>query len=319
MEGLAHFDSLVQKPKDTAELLQEIELKARQLPNLGAVANYIPALAQVDPNHLGIAVAELDGQVHVAGEAHVPFSIQSISKIFSLTLAMDAVGDELWKRVRMEPSGHAFNSIVQLEWENGIPRNPFINAGAIVVADTLCEQYEHSTEIMLQFIRSLARNPLIEVDHEVWNSERETGSRNAALAYLMKSFNNIQGNVVDVLNHYFFQCSISMSCVDLARALGFLANRGVQPGSGDMICNPRATRRINALLSTSGMYDQSGEFAFRIGLPAKSGVGGGLVAVVPNYGVICAWSPNLNEYGNSYRSMFMLHQLAEELGLSVYS
>ncbi|HLV48535.1 MAG TPA: glutaminase, partial [Aliidiomarina sp.] len=278
-----------------------------------------PALAEVDPNHLGIAVAELDGKVHIAGDARIPFSIQSISKIFGLTLAMERVGDALWDRVRMEPSGHAFNSIVQLEWEHGIPRNPFINAGAIVVADTLVSHYSASRTALTQFIRSLAQNPIIFVDEVVWESEREHGARNAALAYLMKSFNNIEANVDDVLDHYFYQCSVSMSCVDLARALGFLANRGVQPGTGEVICDPRSTRRINAMMSTSGMYDQSGEFAFSVGLPAKGGVGGGLVAVVPDYGVICAWSPKLNHFGNSHRGMFMIRQVAEELGLSVYS
>jgi len=313
------MEGIPQHPKHTAELLQEILQRTQALPNDGAVANYIPALAEVDPEYLGIAVAELDGKVHIAGDAQMPFSIQSISKIFGLTLAMERVGDQLWNRVRMEPSGHAFNSIVQLEWEHGIPRNPFINAGAIVVADTLVSHYSASRTALTQFIRNLAQNPLIFVDEVVWESEREHGARNAALAYLMKSFNNIEANVDDVLDHYFYQCSISMSCVDLARSLSFLANRGVQPGTGEVICDPRSTRRINAMMSTSGMYDQSGEFAFTVGLPAKSGVGGGLVAVVPDYGVICAWSPKLNSFGNSYRGMFMIRQVAEELGLSVYS
>lgn len=308
-----------QRPKHTAELLQDILARARDLPNEGKVADYIPALAEVDPSYLGIAVAELDGNVHIAGDAQIPFSIQSISKVFGLALAMERMGDALWKRVRMEPSGQAFNSIVQLEWEQGIPRNPFINAGAIVVADTLVSHYSASRTALIQFVRNLANNPLIHADETVWDSEREHGSRNAALAYLMKSFNNIEADVEAVLDHYFYQCAISMSCVDLARALAFLANRGVQPGTREVICDPRSTHRINAMLSTSGMYDQSGEFAFSVGLPAKSGVGGGLIAVVPDYGAICAWSPKLNGFGNSHKGMFMITQIAEELGLSVYS
>lgn len=306
-------------PKHTGDLLQEVVAQARALPNEGAVADYIPALAEVDPEQLGIAVVELDGQVHTAGDADVLFSIQSISKVFGLTLAMERMGDNLWERVRMEPSGQAFNSIMQLEWEHGIPRNPFINAGAIVVADTLVSRYSASRTAFTQFVQNLSQNQGIQVNEQVWDSEREHGSRNAALAYLMKSFGNIQASVDDVLEHYFYQCSLDMSCVDLARALGFLANRGVQPGSEQVVCDPRSTHRINAMMSTSGMYDQSGEFAFSVGLPAKGGVGGGLVAVVPEYGVICAWSPRLNPYGNSHRGMFMVRALAEELGLSVYS
>lgn len=313
------MEGILQHPQHTTDVLQRIVELARALPNEGEVANYIPALAKVNPEQLGIAVAELNGQVHVAGDANTPFSIQSISKIFGLTLAMENLGDKIWSRVRMEPSGNAFNSIVQLEWEHGIPRNPFINAGAIVIADLLVTHFASSREALLEFIRSLAQNPLVAVDQEVWQSESETGARNAALAYLMKSFNNIESNVPGVLDHYFYQCSIAMSCVDLARSLAFLANRGVQPGSGNQICSTSASRRINAIMSTSGMYDQSGEFAFTIGLPAKGGVGGGIVAVVPGYGVICAWSPKLNPYGNSHRGMFMIRQLAEELGLSVYS
>ena len=313
------MEGTLQRPKHTAELLQDILERAKALPEQGKVADYIPALAEVNPDYTGIAVAELDGNVHIAGDAQIPFSIQSISKIFGLTLAMERMGDALWQRVRMEPSGQAFNSIMQLEWEQGIPRNPFINAGAIVVADTLVSHYSASRTALIQFVRSLANNPLIHADETVWESEREHGSRNAALAYLMKSFNNIEADVETVLDHYFYQCSLNMSCVDVARSLAFLANRGLQPSSREIICDPRSTHRINAMLSTSGMYDQSGEFAFSVGLRAKSGVGGGLVAVVPDYGVICAWSPKLNRFGNSCRGMFMVTQLAEELGLSVYS
>ena len=306
------------RPSNQELLLQELVQEARSLPLSGEVANYIPALASVNPNHCGIAVANLDGEIHVAGDADISFSIQSVSKIFGLTLAMLRMGDSLWKRVRMEPSGQAFNSIVQLEWENGIPRNPFINAGAIVVADTLVSHYSASKSALMSFVRGLADNPDISVNQEVFQSEKQHGNRNAALAYLMKSFGNIEADVEDALDHYFHQCSVEMSCRDLARSLGFLANRGVQPHSGDTIITRRDAHRINAILQTSGMYDQSGQFAFEVGLPAKSGVGGGIVAVVPNYGVICAWSPRLNQYGNSCLGMYMITRLAEKLGLSVY-
>ena len=306
------------RPSNQELLLQEILQEALELPLSGEVASYIPALASVNPNQCGIAVANLDGEVHVAGDADVPFSIQSVSKVFGLTLAMLRMGDDLWRRVHMEPSGQAFNSIVQLEWEHGIPRNPFINAGAIVVADTLVSHYSASKSALMSFVRGLADNPDIHVNQEIFQSEKLHGNRNAALAYLMKSFGNIEAEVEDALDHYFFQCSVDMSCRDVARSLSFLANRGVQPHSGDQIVSRRDAHRINAILQTSGMYDQSGEFAFEVGLPAKSGVGGGIVAIVPNYGVICAWSPRLNQFGNSCLGMHMITRLAEKLGLSVY-
>ncbi|RTE86404.1 MULTISPECIES: glutaminase B [Gammaproteobacteria] len=313
------MEGTVVHPKRTQALLEKILENARALPNDGKLADYIPALAAVNPEHLGLAVVEINGDVHTAGDAYVPFSIQSISKIFSLIQAMQRLGDDLWQRVRMEPSGQAFNSIVQLEWEHGIPRNPFINAGALVVADVLTRHYSASRAAFIQFIRNLAQNDSVIADEEVWHSELEHGNRNAAMAYLMKSFSNIEAEVPDVLDHYFYQCAVSMNCVDLATSLSFLANRGVHPCTNETICDHRSTHRINALLSTSGMYDQSGEFAFTVGLPAKSGVGGGLVAIVPDYGVICAWSPKLNAFGNPHKGVYMVTQLAEELGLSVYS
>lgn len=312
------MDGKPKRPTNQELLLQEILDEALALPLSGETASYIPALAAVDPNQCGIALANLDGEVHVAGDADVPFSIQSVSKVYGLVLAMLRMGDDLWRRVRMEPSGHAFNSIVQLEWEHGIPRNPFINAGAIVVADTLVSHYSTSKSALMSFIRGLADNPDIQVNQTIFQSEKAHGSRNAALAYLMKSFANIEATVEETLDHYFYQCSVDMSCRDVARSLSFLANRGVQPHSGDMICSRRDAHRINAILQTSGMYDQSGEFAFEVGLPAKSGVGGGIIAVVPNYGVICAWSPRLNQYGNSCLGMYMITRLAQKLGLSVY-
>lgn len=312
------MDGKPKRPTNQELLLQEILDEALALPLSGETASYIPALAAVDPNQCGIALANLDGDVHVAGDADVPFSIQSVSKVYGLVLAMLRMGDDLWCRVRMEPSGHAFNSIVQLEWEHGIPRNPFINAGAIVVADTLVSHYSTSKSALMSFIRGLADNPDIQVNQTIFQSEKAHGSRNAALAYLMKSFANIEATVEEALDHYFYQCSVDMSCRDVARSLSFLANRGVQPHSGDMICSRRDAHRINAILQTSGMYDQSGEFAFEVGLPAKSGVGGGIIAVVPNYGVICAWSPRLNQYGNSCLGMYMITRLAQKLGLSVY-
>ena len=284
----------------------------------GVVADYIPALAKVKPDSVAISVATINGDAFGAGDYQQPFSIQSISKVFGLVMAMNRIGETLWQRVKMEPSGQPFNSIIQLEWEKGIPRNPVINAGALLVADVLTCHFSASKLAFVSFVRKLADDQSIRVDNDVYNSELAHGNRNAALAYLMKSFGNIDAEIPEILSHYFTQCAVAMSCQQLAKSLLFLANKGVDPSSQKIICSPKNAHRVNAILSTSGMYDQSGEFAFSVGLPAKSGVGGGLVAIVPNYGVICTWSPPLNSYGNSVVGMKLVEGIAEELGLSIY-
>lgn len=303
---------------DLTTTLQQMLAQCQPLYTQGKVADYIPALAQVDSRQAAVAVATLDGQVFSAGAAEQNFSLQSISKIFGLVMAMNRLGDELWQRVNMEPSGQPFNSIVQLEWEKGIPRNPVINAGAILVADVLVSHYSASKTAFLTFLRRLTGVEAIYADPLVYQSELEHGNRNAALAYLMKSFGNIEAEVPQVLEHYFHQCATAINCKQLAQSLLFLANRGVQPGCNEQICSRRDAHRVNAILSTSGMYDQSGEFAFKVGLPAKSGVGGAIVAIVPQFGVITAWSPPLNRFGNSVVAMQLISQLAEELGLSLF-
>ncbi|WP_281557977.1 glutaminase B [Thalassomonas sp. RHCl1] len=303
---------------DLQEKLQELLLAQRDNFLQGKVADYIPALASVKPDLMGISVATIDGQVFGAGDYQHPFSIQSISKVFGLVMAMNRIGDSIWQRVRMEPSGQPFNSIIQLEWEKGIPRNPVINAGAILVSDILTSHFSASKLAFLSFVRKLAENDNIYVDNQVYLSELKHGNLNAALAYLMKSFGNIEAEVPDVLSHYFTQCSISMNCEQLAKSLLFLANKGIDPRTKDTICTVRNAHKVNAILSTSGMYDQSGEFAFSVGLPAKSGVGGGVIAIVPGYGVICTWSPPLNDYGNSVVGMNLMADITEELGLSIY-
>lgn len=305
-------------PPNFEAKLNKLLVSQSTLYKTGNVADYIPALAEVPPHLMGVVVATIDGKVITAGDYNIPFSIQSISKIFGLVMAMNRVGDSLWQRVNMEPSGQPFNSIIQLEWEKGIPRNPVINAGAILVADVLASHYSASKLAFLSFIRSLANTENIHIDPIMFQSEMVHGNRNAALAYLMKSFGNIEAEVPDVLAHYFAQCSVTMSCEQLAQSLLFLANKGINPSTNQAVCSRKDAHRVNAILSTSGMYDQSGEFAFSVGLPAKSGVGGGIVAVVPNFGVICAWSPPLNSFGNSVVGMNLIAGLAEELGLSIY-
>ena len=286
----------------------------------GTVADYIPPLAAVDPARFGIAVVEADGAVHVAGDADLPFSIQSISKVFALTLALGRVGDALWRRVDREPSGTAFNSIVQLEAEQGIPRNPFINAGAIVVSDVILggQQPREAIGEILRFVRDLAGDQAIFIDREVARAEQETGFRNIALAQYLRSFGNLRHDAERTLGVYFHQCAIAMSCRQLAMAGRYLMAGGRNPATGRSIVSAQRARRINAIMLTCGHYDGSGEFAFRVGLPGKSGVGGGILAVAPGRASIAVWSPGLNARGNSLLGALALERLAAATGWSVF-
>lgn len=285
----------------------------------GRVATYIPALARVDPHHFGIAVHACDGSGAQAGDADEVFSIQSLSKVFTLTLALRELGDSLWDRVGREPSGTAFNSIVQLERESGLPRNPFINAGALVVTDALvsCFGTDGALAAIVDLLRRLSGNPRIDVDDEVAASEAATGHRNASLAHFLASFGRLANPVPDVLSVYFRQCALAMSCVDLARAGQWLANNGVQPGTGETVTTAERARRINAVMLTCGHYDAAGDFAYRVGLPGKSGVGGGILAIVPGRCSVAVWSPGLNESGNSAVGTLALEALVDCTGLAI--
>ena len=286
----------------------------------GKVANYIPALAKIDPKKFGMAVVTVDGEAHVMGDAEEAFSIQSISKVFTLTLALGRVGEGLWKRVGREPSGTPFNSIVQLEQEQGIPRNPFINAGAIVVADTLLSGHQPRETLgeILSFMRYLTNDDSIIIDADVARSEQQTGFRNAALANYMHAFSNIHNPVEKTLGVYFHQCALSMNCLQLARAGLFLANRGLLTQGGRSVVSWERARRINALMLTCGHYDASGDFAFRVGLPGKSGVGGGILAIAPGKAAIAVWSPGLNANGNSATGTKALESFAKRSGWSIF-
>jgi len=285
----------------------------------GDVATYIPGLARVDPGRFGMAMALADGTMLTAGDATAPFSIQSISKVFALTLALGKVGDQLWDRVGREPSGSAFNSIVQLEAEHGIPRNPFINAGAIVVADIILGGHQPREAIgdILRFMRYLADDDSVFIDEDIARGEAETGFRNMALANYMRAFGNLGHAVELVLGVYFHQCAIAMSCVQLATAGRFLMLDGRLPGNGRVV-SPARARRIAALMLTCGHYDASGDFAFKVGMPGKSGVGGGILATVPGRASIAVWSPGLNANGNSKLGTMALQMLAEATGWSVF-
>ncbi|ROQ28442.1 glutaminase B [Gallaecimonas pentaromativorans] len=303
---------------DLQQLLDDICAGAASHYGQGRVADYIPALASVAPAQFGIAIHTLEGDLYSSGQAQKRFSIQSISKAFSLTMAIHRHGDELWQRVGKEPSGTAFNSLVQLEFEKGIPRNPFINAGALVVADSLCSRLSAPVHAMLETVRLMAGTASITIDRKVADSEYEHRYRNAAMANLMKSFGNFENEVDRVLRAYFSYCALSMNCVELARAFSFLAADGRCPQSGRQWLTKRQTQQLNALLLTSGLYDAAGDFAYRVGMPGKSGVGGGIMAVVPGRFTVCVWAPELNEYGNSVVGLWALEELSKALDLSLF-
>ena len=300
--------------------VQEIAAEMAQRPDRGEVATYIPELARVDTKCFGLAVIDADGHVAAAGDSDTPFSIQSISKVFTLTLALGLIGDRLWRRVGREPSGSPFNSIVQLEFERGVPRNPFINAGAIAVTDVILSGHQPREALgeILRFMRFLADDPSIMIDQAVAASEQRTGFRNVALANYMKSFGVLDNPVDLTLGVYFHQCAIAMSCRQLATAGRFLMHSGLNPTTGHSVVQPERARRINAVMLTCGHYDGSGEFAYRVGLPGKSGVGGGILAIAPGKASIAVWSPGLDASGNSHLGRIALEMLTRRLGWSIF-
>lgn len=305
---------------DIARLVRDIAQEMADLPERGEVATYIPPLAKIDPRQFGLCVVLADGTVHAAGDSETAFSIQSVSKVFALTQALGKIGDTLWRRVGREPSGTPFNSIVQLEREQGIPRNPFINAGALVVADVNLAGHAPREAIgeLLRFVRYLADDDSITIDEAVARAEQATGFRNVALANYMRAFGNLLHPPELTLGVYFHQCAIAMNCRQLAMAGRYLMHGGFYRPGGARVVSAQRARRINALMLTCGHYDASGDFAFRVGLPGKSGVGGGILAIAPGRAAIAAWSPGLNAAGNSMLGTLALERVAEATGWSVF-
>jgi glutaminase len=301
---------------DLQKFINDLHAEVCALNQWGCVADYIPELADIDPAQLGIALALADGTVLSAGQARQPFSIQSISKVFALACVLGRIGEQIWGRVGREPSGERFDSIRLLEKENGRPRNPFINAGALVVTDELMtgRSPKHTLSEIIGFIRAAAEVEDIHIDKSVAASEAQTGHRNAALAHYLRSFGNLNHPPEHTLGTYYHQCAIEMSCEQLARAGRFLASL---PGAPQMI-SPTKVRRINALMMTCGQYDGSGNFAFRVGMPAKSGVGGGLLVIAPGRASIGIWSPGLDAWGNSKAGTLVAERLADFTGWSVF-
>ncbi len=302
------------------QVVKDIVAEMQERSDRGEVATYIPELAGVDPKAFGLAVIDADGQLACGGDCDTSFSIQSISKVFTLTFALGMIGDRLWRRVGREPSGSPFNSIVQLERERGIPRNPFINAGAIVVTDLILSGHQPREALgeILRFLQFLADDSSITIDAAVAASENRTGFRNRALANYMKSFGVLENPVDFTLGVYFHHCAIAMSCRQLAMAGRFLAHHGRNPSTGLLVVQPERARRINAIMLTCGHYDGSGEFAYRVGLPGKSGVGGGILAIAPGRASIAVWSPGLDAAGNSHLGRLALEELTKRMGWSIF-
>ena len=300
-------------------ILEEIEREILPLFGEGKVADYIPALANVNPNQFSISLQMFDGTSFGVGEVNKKFSIQSISKVFTFTLALEHYGKELYKRVGHEPSGNPFNSLVQLEYENGIPRNPFINAGAIVTTDTLVSIHKKYTfKFILDFIKKVANDDTITYDKDIYKSELENGFKNFALINMIKSYNNIHNKIDTVINTYFKQCSIMMSTSQLAQSMQYIANHGVNPLTNERLISISKAKRTSSLMLTCGHYDASGDFAYKVGLPGKSGVGGGIVAIVPQKMSICVYSPKLNAQGNSLIGTKALELFTSKTGLSIF-
>ncbi|MFI8454958.1 glutaminase [Kitasatospora sp. NPDC085464] len=302
---------------DWPVLLAAAETAARATRGRGRVADYIPALATADPESFGMAVATVDGELHGVGDWEQPFSVQSVSKLFTLALAVAYGGDTLWRGVGREPSGNPFNSLVQLETEHGIPRNPFINAGALVVTDRLQTMTGDASGAVREFLRRESGNQELDTDPVVAASEAEHGHRNAALAHFIASHGNLENPVETVLEHYYGHCALTTSCRDLVLAGSFLARYGVR-ADGTHLMSRSEAKRINAVLLTCGTYDAAGEFAFRVGLPGKSGVGGGILAILPGRAAVCAWGPRLDQAGNSVAAVTALDTLTTLSGCSVF-
>ncbi|WP_136668980.1 glutaminase [Flavobacterium sp. H122] len=299
------------------EVLNQIYNESKLQPKIGNVAISIPELAGIDPEKFGIHLIILNNNEFGIGDHLEKFSIQSVSKALTTALAFSFYDEKVWERVGVEPSGNPFNSLVQLEYEKGIPRNPFINAGALVIADMLISRLENPKAEFLQFIREVSGYPDINYNFKVAKSEKETGFRNAALCNFLKSFGNIKNEVEEVLDFYYHQCSIEMTCQELAHSFYFFANEG-KTKKGMPVLTTSQVKRLNALMQTCGFYDESGEFTYKVGLPGKSGIGGGIVALYPKNFVVATWSPRLNEKGNSELGMFALEQLTTKTGMSIF-
>jgi glutaminase len=303
---------------DYANILKEIFDPVQNLENDGKVAAYIPELAEIDQSKFGVHLSTIEQEHFGVGDHLEKFSIQSIGKVLALTLAFQQEGDDLWSRVGVEPSGNPFNSLWQLEYEHGKPRNPLINSGAIVICDILSTLYSDPKSSFLDFVTKVSGNADIHYNTKVAHSEMSLGFRNTALINMMKASGNIHNDIENVLDLYYHMCSIEMSCAEMASTFLLFANHGKLISSGEQIITASMAKRINAIMQTCGFYDEAGEFSFKVGLPGKSGIGGGIVAVHPGKYAVAVWSPRLNKKGNSVKGMEFLERLTTKTGMSIF-
>ncbi|MBT8266902.1 MAG: glutaminase [Bacteroidia bacterium] len=299
-------------------IIEKAYQMANSMEDEGKLATYIPELANVDPSKFGVHMTKVNGDNFGMGDHLERFSIQSIAKVLSLTLAYKILGEEIWKRIDVEPSGTKFDSLLLLETNNGIPRNPFVNSGAIVICDILISHLDDAREEFLAFVRKLSDLPELNYSDKIADSEKMYGYRNVALCNFIKSFGNIENEPAVVLDFYFDMCSLEMNCQELSYTISFLANNGYKLSNNEVIVSSSQSKRINALMLTCGFYDESGEFAFKVGLPGKSGVGGGIVALYPNNYAIAVWSPKLNPHGNSFKGMKLLEEVTTHSEMSIF-
>jgi glutaminase len=299
-------------------IIEDIYRAIKNEENKGQIISYIPELSKVNPDNFGVHLMTVEGDEFGIGDFNQRFSIQSIAKVLSLSLAYKIIGKDIWERMGVESSGTPFNSLMQLETDNGIPRNPFINAGSIVVCDILISRLKNPKEELLSYIKDISDNPDLSYSTSIAESEKIAGYRNIAICNFIKSFGNIDNDPEEVIDFYFNLCSIEMSCKELSTTFLFLANGGRKVSDNKQILNISQTKRINSIMQTCGFYDESGEFTFKVGLPGKSGVGGGIIAIHPNRYSISVWSPKLNEKGNSYRGMKFLEYFTTETISSIF-
>lgn len=303
---------------DFQKIINQIGGDVAKIPIEGKIANYIPELGKVAPDKLGIFVRTIKNECFPFGDSNEKFSIQSIAKVLAMVMAYEISGEEVWTRVGVEPSGNAFNSLVQLEYEQGIPRNPLINAGALVVSDLLVSTLENPKNDFLVFVQDLLGDETVKYSQKIVDSEKEFGFTNKALINLMKAYGNVKNETGKVLDFYFHLCSIELSCDQLSRVFLFLANEGVDPINGRKIISRLHSKRVNAIMQLCGFYDEAGEFSFKVGLPGKSGVGGGIVAINPGNYCVVVWSPPLNKKGNSSKGMTFLELFTQQTSSSIF-
>lgn len=303
---------------DYQQILENIYKSIQPYAKEGKQADYIPELAKVNPDQFGMCIHTIYGEIYSIEQADTRFSIQSISKVFALAMCLSLKGDELWTKVGKEPSGTSFNSLIQLEVEKGVPRNPFINAGAIVMADILLSHLRNPKEDFLAFVRAVAGDDTIDYNECVALSERERGYLNAAIANLLKYHGTIDNDIEEVLHFYFLMCSVEMSCSELSRAFLAFANHRKKFNYAGVTLTSSQVKRMNAIMQTCGFYDEAGEFAYLVGLPGKSGVGGGIVAIYPLEYSVAVWSPRLNSKGNSVMGIKALELLTTETKESIF-